>query len=55
VTAITWGINRLFASERVRATANWIGTAVFIMLSLIFFPYVVVILGGGLLSTILGR
>jgi hypothetical protein len=55
VTAITWGINRLFASERVRATANWIGTAVFIMLSLIFFPYVVLILGGGLLSSILGR
>ncbi len=55
VTAITWGINRLFASERVRAIANWIGTAVFIMLSLIFFPYVALIIGGGLLSTILGR
>jgi hypothetical protein len=55
VTAITWGINGLFASERVRATANWIGTAVFIILSLIFFPYVVLIIGGGLLSTIIGR
>ncbi len=55
VTVFTWGINLLFASERVRAAANWIGTAVFIILSLIFFPYVVLILGGGLLSTILGR